>query len=140
MKASVVINTPAQIAQSKVAGKLAAEVLAMIGEHVKAGVTTDQLDASVSCPARRSTSRAPPGKPVSWCRGTSTNRSRLRSASVTRYSGSAGLCREKPLRLANSASFSWIQALSSRISRATSWLAGVVKTLPRKPSIISRGR
>ena len=44
MKASVVINTPAQIAQSKVAGKLAAEVLAMIGEHVKAGVTTDQLD------------------------------------------------------------------------------------------------
>ena len=44
MRTSVVINTPAQIAQSKVAGKLAAEVLAMIGEHVKAGVTTDQLD------------------------------------------------------------------------------------------------
>ena len=39
MKANVVINSPAQIAQSKVAGKLAAEVLAMIGEHVKAGVT-----------------------------------------------------------------------------------------------------
>ena len=44
MKASVVINSPAQIAQSKIAGKLAAEVLAMIAEHVKAGVTTDQLD------------------------------------------------------------------------------------------------
>ena len=44
MRTNVVINSPAQIAQSKVAGKLAAEVLAMIGEHVKAGVTTDQLD------------------------------------------------------------------------------------------------
>ena len=44
MRAHVVINTPAQIAQSKVAGMLAAEVLAMITPHVKAGVTTDQLD------------------------------------------------------------------------------------------------
>ena len=44
MRAGVVINSPAQIAQSKIAGKLAAEVLAMIGAHVKAGVTTDQLD------------------------------------------------------------------------------------------------
>ena len=44
MRSSVVINSPAQIAQSKVAGMLAAEVLAMITPHVKAGVTTDQLD------------------------------------------------------------------------------------------------
>ena len=44
MRAGVVINSPAQIAQSKIAGKLAAEVLAMIGAYVKAGVTTDQLD------------------------------------------------------------------------------------------------
>lgn len=45
MKAnSVVIHNPAQIAQSATAGKLAAEVLAMITPHVKAGVTTDELD------------------------------------------------------------------------------------------------
>ena len=44
MKASVVINNREQIAQSGVAGKLAAEVLAMITPHVKAGVTTDELD------------------------------------------------------------------------------------------------
>lgn len=44
MKAHVPINSPAQIAQSGVAGQLAAEVLAMITPHVKAGVTTDELD------------------------------------------------------------------------------------------------
>ena len=44
MRAHVVINTPQQIAQSKAAGMLAADVLAMITPHVKAGVTTDQLD------------------------------------------------------------------------------------------------
>jgi len=44
MKTHVTINTPAQIAQSKIAGKLAADVLAMISDHVKPGVTTDQLD------------------------------------------------------------------------------------------------
>ncbi|POA19246.1 type I methionyl aminopeptidase [Pseudomonas sp. FW300-N1A1] len=44
MKANVVIHNPAQIAQSATAGKLAAEVLAMITPHVKAGVTTDELD------------------------------------------------------------------------------------------------
>ena len=44
MRNHVVINSPAQIAQSKLAGMLAAEVLAMIAEHVKPGVTTDQLD------------------------------------------------------------------------------------------------
>jgi len=44
MKAHVPINTPAQIALSRVAGMLAAEVLAMIAPYVKAGVTTDELD------------------------------------------------------------------------------------------------
>jgi methionyl aminopeptidase len=44
MKAHVPINTPAQIAMSRVAGMLAAEVLAMIAPYVKAGVTTDELD------------------------------------------------------------------------------------------------
>lgn len=44
MRNHVVINSPAQIAESKLAGMLAAEVLAMIAEHVKPGVTTDQLD------------------------------------------------------------------------------------------------
>ncbi len=44
MKTNVKINTPAEIAQSGTAGKLAAEVLAMIVPHVKAGVTTDELD------------------------------------------------------------------------------------------------
>ncbi len=44
MRANVVINSAAQIAQSKTAGMLAAQVLAMITPYVKAGVTTDQLD------------------------------------------------------------------------------------------------
>ena len=44
MSAKVPLNSPAQIAQSRTAGMLAAEVLAMIAPHVKAGVTTDQLD------------------------------------------------------------------------------------------------
>ncbi|MBD9440112.1 type I methionyl aminopeptidase [Pseudomonas sp. PDM04] len=44
MRANVRINTPAEIASSRTAGMLAAEVLAMIAPHVKAGVTTDELD------------------------------------------------------------------------------------------------
>jgi methionyl aminopeptidase len=44
MKANVKINTAADIARSRAAGALAAEVLAMITPHVKAGVTTDELD------------------------------------------------------------------------------------------------
>ena len=44
MTAKVPLNSPAQIAQSRIAGMLAAEVLAMIAPHVKAGVSTDQLD------------------------------------------------------------------------------------------------
>lgn len=41
---AIVIKTPEQIEKMRVAGKLAAEVLEMIGEHVKPGVTTDQLN------------------------------------------------------------------------------------------------
>lgn len=41
---SIVIKTPEQIEKMRVAGKLAAEVLEMIGEHVKPGVTTDELN------------------------------------------------------------------------------------------------
>jgi len=41
---SVPIHKPEQIAMSRAAGALAAEVLAMLVPHVKAGVTTDQLD------------------------------------------------------------------------------------------------
>lgn len=38
------IKTPEEIEKMRVAGKLAAEVLEMIGEHVKPGVTTGELD------------------------------------------------------------------------------------------------
>ena len=44
MRAHVPINTPAQIAMSRRAAQLAADVLAMLVPHVKAGVTTDELD------------------------------------------------------------------------------------------------
>lgn len=40
----VTIKTPAEIDKMRVAGRLAAEVLEMIGEHVKPGVSTDELD------------------------------------------------------------------------------------------------
>lgn len=42
---SVTIKTPREIEKMRVAGRLAAEVLEMIGPHVKASVTTDELDA-----------------------------------------------------------------------------------------------
>ena len=38
------IQTPADIEGMRVAGKLAAECLLMIEEHVKPGVTTGELD------------------------------------------------------------------------------------------------
>lgn len=41
---SVIIKTPEDIAKMRVAGRLAAEVLEMIGQHVKPGVTTEELD------------------------------------------------------------------------------------------------
>lgn len=41
---TVSIKTPEDIAGMRIAGRLAAEVLEMIGEHVKPGVTTEELD------------------------------------------------------------------------------------------------
>jgi methionyl aminopeptidase len=41
---SVPIKTPDEIAKMRVAGRLAAGVLEMIGEHVRPGVTTEELD------------------------------------------------------------------------------------------------
>jgi methionyl aminopeptidase len=41
---AVTIKTPAEQDLMRVAGRLAADVLDMIGEHVKAGVTTGELD------------------------------------------------------------------------------------------------
>lgn len=41
---TVTIKTAEDIAGMRVAGRLAAEVLEMIGEHVKPGVTTEELD------------------------------------------------------------------------------------------------
>jgi methionyl aminopeptidase len=40
----VTIKTPDEIAKMRVAGRLAAEVLEMIGEYVRPGVTTEELD------------------------------------------------------------------------------------------------
>ncbi|WP_148863362.1 type I methionyl aminopeptidase [Marinobacter fonticola] len=40
----VSIKTPEEIEKMRVAGRLAAEVLEIIGEHVKPGVTTEELD------------------------------------------------------------------------------------------------
>ena len=42
---AVTIKTPEEIEKMRVAGRLAAEVLEMIEPHVKAGVTTGELDA-----------------------------------------------------------------------------------------------
>jgi methionyl aminopeptidase len=41
---SIVIKTAEEIEKMRVAGKLAAEVLAMIAPHINAGVTTDELN------------------------------------------------------------------------------------------------
>jgi methionyl aminopeptidase len=41
---SIIIKSPEEIDKMRVAGRLAAEVLEMIGEHVKPGITTDELD------------------------------------------------------------------------------------------------
>jgi methionyl aminopeptidase len=41
---SATIKTPQEIEKMRVAGKLAADVLEMIGPHVKRGVTTEELD------------------------------------------------------------------------------------------------
>ena len=41
---SVTIKTPADIEKMRIAGRMAAEVLEMIGPHVQPGVTTAELD------------------------------------------------------------------------------------------------
>jgi methionyl aminopeptidase len=41
---TVTIKTPEEIEKMRVAGRLAAEVLDMIGPHVQAGITTNELD------------------------------------------------------------------------------------------------
>jgi methionyl aminopeptidase len=41
---NVIIKTPEQLAGMRIAGKLAADVLVMLTEHVRVGVTTDTLD------------------------------------------------------------------------------------------------
>ncbi len=41
---TVTLKTPEDIAKMRIAGKLAADVLEMIAEYVKPGVTTDELD------------------------------------------------------------------------------------------------
>src|SRR5574343_1711923 len=41
---TVTIKSAEEIEKMRVAGRLAAEVLEMIGEHVKPGVTTEELD------------------------------------------------------------------------------------------------
>jgi len=41
---AVTIKTPDEIDKMRVAGRLAAEVLEMVGEHVRPGVSTDELD------------------------------------------------------------------------------------------------
>ncbi len=41
---NVSLKTPEQIEKMRVAGRMAAEVLDLIGDHVKAGVTTAELD------------------------------------------------------------------------------------------------
>src|SRR3990167_10601608 len=41
---SITIKTPEEFAKMRVAGKLAAQVLEMIGEHVKPGITTNELN------------------------------------------------------------------------------------------------
>ncbi|MAG66983.1 MAG: type I methionyl aminopeptidase, partial [Pseudomonadales bacterium] len=40
----VTIKTPEEIEKMRVAGRLAAEVLEMLDEHVKPGITTEELD------------------------------------------------------------------------------------------------
>lgn len=44
MSKKITLKTPAEIAMARVAGTLAAEVLAMIAPHVKPGVSTNELD------------------------------------------------------------------------------------------------
>jgi len=44
MNTKVSIKTPEEIEKMRIAGKLAAQVLEMIGDHIQAGVTTEELN------------------------------------------------------------------------------------------------
>lgn len=44
MKLKIPLHTPQNIAKSRAAGQYAAEVLAVVKEHVQPGITTDELD------------------------------------------------------------------------------------------------
>jgi len=41
---SITLKTPAEIEQMRIAGRLAAQVLDMIGEHIQPGMSTEELD------------------------------------------------------------------------------------------------
>jgi len=41
---SITLKTPAEIEHMRIAGRLAAQVLDMIGEHIKPGISTEELD------------------------------------------------------------------------------------------------
>lgn len=41
---AIQLKTPSEIEQMRVAGRLAAEVLQLLAEHVKPGITTEELD------------------------------------------------------------------------------------------------
>lgn len=57
---TVTIKTPDDIEKMRIAGRLAAEVLEMIGEHIKPGVTTEELIASATTISSTSRRRFPP--------------------------------------------------------------------------------
>jgi methionyl aminopeptidase len=75
---TVSIKTPDQIEKMRIAGALAAEVLEMIGEHVKPGVTTDELNSichnhivnvqkAIPAPLNYGSAPGRPGFPKSIC-------------------------------------------------------------------------
>lgn len=58
---TVTIKTPDDIEKMRIAGRLAAEVLEMIGEHIKPGVTTEEARiASATTISSTSRRRFPP--------------------------------------------------------------------------------
>lgn len=57
---TVTIKTPDDIEKMRIAGRLAAEVLEMIGEHIKPGVTTEELTASATTISSTNRRRFPP--------------------------------------------------------------------------------
>ncbi len=75
---TVTIKTPEDIAGMRIAGRLAAEVLEMIGEHVRVGITTDELNRlchehivnvqkAIPAPLNYGSAPGRPGFPKSIC-------------------------------------------------------------------------